>query len=171
MRRLRDAVETISEAFVLWDRENRLVMCNSKYQQFHGLTDDMVRPGSPYDEVIAAASEPIVSKRVAVAGTDDDDSRTYEAQIEDGRWLHINERRTRDGGYVSVGTDITVLKESQQRLADSEQQLRASVAELSSRAASSSNRSSSWSTSPRNTRWRRTAPRQPTGPSRNSWPI
>jgi two-component system cell cycle sensor histidine kinase PleC len=128
--RLRDAVETISEAFVLWDRDNRLVMCNSKYQQFHGLSDDTVRPGSPYDEVIAAASEPIVSKRVAVAGTDDDDSRTYEAQIEDGRWLHINERRTRDGGYVSVGTDITVLKESQQRLADSEQQLRASVAEL-----------------------------------------
>jgi two-component system cell cycle sensor histidine kinase PleC len=128
--RLRDAVETISEAFVLWDRENRLVMCNSKYQQFHGLPDDSVRPGSSYDEVIAAASEPIVSKRVAVAGTDDDDSRTYEAQIEDGRWLHINERRTRDGGYVSVGTDITVLKQSQQRLADSEQQLRASVAEL-----------------------------------------
>jgi len=128
--RLRDAVETISEAFVLWDRDNRLVMCNSKYQQFHGLPDDMVRAGSPYDEVIAAASEPIVSKRVAVAGTDDDDSRTYEAQIDDGRWLHINERRTRDGGYVSVGTDITVLKESQQRLADSEQQLKASVAEL-----------------------------------------
>jgi two-component system cell cycle sensor histidine kinase PleC len=128
--RLRDAVETISEAFVLWDRENRLVMCNSKYQQFHGLPDDMVRPGSPYDEVIAAASEPIVSKRVAVAGTDDDDTRTYEAQLDDGRWLHINERRTRDDGYVSVGTDITVLKESQQRLAESEQQLRASVTEL-----------------------------------------
>jgi two-component system cell cycle sensor histidine kinase PleC len=128
--RLRDAVETISEAFVLWDNQNRLVMCNSKYQQFHGLADDMVQPGSPYDEVIAAASEPIVSKRIAVAGKDADESRTYEAQIEDGRWLHINERRTRDGGYVSVGTDITVLKESQQRLAESEQQLRASVAEL-----------------------------------------
>jgi two-component system, cell cycle sensor histidine kinase PleC len=128
--RLRDAVETISEAFVLWDRDNRLVMCNSKYQQFHGLADDIVRPGSPYDEVIAAASEPIVSKRVAVTGSDDDDSRTYEAQLDDGRWLHINERRTRDGGYVSVGTDITVLKESQQLLAESEQQLRASVAEL-----------------------------------------
>jgi two-component system, cell cycle sensor histidine kinase PleC len=128
--RLRDAVETISEAFVLWDRENKLVMCNSKYQQFHGLPDDMVHPGSPYDEVIASASEPIVSKRIAVSGTEDDDTRTYEAQLEDGRWLHINERRTKDGGYVSVGTDITVLKESQQRLAESEQQLRASVSEL-----------------------------------------
>jgi two-component system, cell cycle sensor histidine kinase PleC len=128
--RLRDAVETISEAFVLWDNQNRLVMCNSKYQQFHGLADDMVQPGSSYDDVIAAASEPFVSKRIAVAGKDADDSRTYEAQLEDGRWLHINERRTRDGGYVSVGTDITVLKESQTRLAESEQQLRASVAEL-----------------------------------------
>jgi len=128
--RLRDAVETISEAFVLWDNQNRLVMCNSKYQQFHGLSDDMVQPSSSYDEVIAAASEPIVSKRIAVAGKDADESRTYEAQLEDGRWLHINERRTRDGGYVSIGTDITVLKESQTRLAESEQQLRASVAEL-----------------------------------------
>jgi two-component system cell cycle sensor histidine kinase PleC len=128
--RLRDAVETISEAFVLWDRQNRLVMCNSKYQQFHGLPDEVIRPGTSYDEVIAAASEPIVRKRIAVDGKDDDDSRTYEVQLEDGRWLHINERRTRDGGYVSVGTDVTVLKESQQRLAESEKQLRASVAEL-----------------------------------------
>ncbi|MBE3111749.1 MAG: PAS-domain containing protein, partial [Acidobacteria bacterium] len=113
--RLRDAVESISEAFVLWDKHNRLVMCNSKYQQFHGLPDDVLRPGTPYEELLAAASEPIVRKRVIVAGGDDH-SRTYEAQIEDGRWLHINERRTRDGGYVSVGTDISVLKESQQRL-------------------------------------------------------
>ena len=128
--RLRDAVETISEAFVLWDNHNQLVMCNSKYQQFHGLADDMVQPGSSYDEVIAAASEPIVSKRFAVAGKGDRQSRTYEAQLEDGRWLHINERRTRDGGYVSVGTDITDLKKSQTKNAESEQQLRASVAEL-----------------------------------------
>ncbi|MDJ0512178.1 MAG: ATP-binding protein [Methyloceanibacter sp.] len=128
--RLRDAVETISEAFVLWDNHNKLVMCNSKYQQFHGLADDMVQPGSSYDEVIAAASEPIVSKRYAVASQNSRQSRTYEAQLEDGRWLHINERRTRDGGYVSVGTDITDLKQSQTKNAESEQQLRASVAEL-----------------------------------------
>ncbi|MEM7191544.1 MAG: ATP-binding protein [Pseudomonadota bacterium] len=128
--RLRDAVETISEAFVLWDNHNKLVMCNSKYQQFHGLADDMVQPGSSYDEVIAAASEPIVSKRYAVAGKKAYGSRTYEAQLEDGRWLRINERRTRDGGYVSVGTDITDLKQSQTKNAESEQQLRASVAEL-----------------------------------------
>src|SRR4029079_19717939 len=127
--RLRDAVETISEAFVLWDNQNRLLMCNSKYQQFHGLPDAAIRPGTSYEAVIASAADPVIRKRIKVDG-DGEDSCTYEAQLEDGRWLHINERRTRDGGYVSVGTDITVLKASQQRLADSEQQLRASVTEL-----------------------------------------
>src|SRR6476469_7943490 len=125
----RIAGETISEACVLWDNQNRLLMCNSKYQQFHGLPDAAIRPGTTYEAVIASAADPVIRKRIKVDG-DGEDSCTYEAQLEDGRWLHINERRTRDGGYVSVGTDITVLKESQQRLADSEQQLRASVTEL-----------------------------------------
>jgi len=127
--RLRDAVETISEAFVLWDVQNRLVMCNSKYQQFHGLNDDAVRPGTPYEAVIAAATEPIVRKRIDVDFTDND-NRTYEAQLEDGRWLHINERRTKDGGYVSVGTDVTILRQNQQRLAESEEQLESEGTEL-----------------------------------------
>ena len=128
--RLRDAVETISEAFVLWDNQNRLVMCNSKYQQFHGLPDAAIRSGTSYETVIASAADPVIRKRIKVDCSDSEDACTYEAQLEDGRWLHINERRTRDGGFVSVGTDITALKESQQRLADSEQQQRSSVTEL-----------------------------------------
>ena len=33
--RLRDAIETIPEAFVLWDAEDRLVLCNSHFQRLH----------------------------------------------------------------------------------------------------------------------------------------
>ncbi len=33
--RLRDAIETIPEAFVLWDADNRLVLCNSNFQELH----------------------------------------------------------------------------------------------------------------------------------------
>ena len=40
------------------------------------------------------------------------------------------ERRTRDGGYVSVGTDITALKEHEEQLVKSEQLLLATVAQL-----------------------------------------
>ena len=43
--RLRDAIETIPEAFVLWDADNRLVLCNSNFQQLHHLPDDAVEFG------------------------------------------------------------------------------------------------------------------------------
>ena len=57
-------------------------------------------------------------------------ARTFEAQLDDGRWLHISERRTKDGGYVSVGTDITTIKLHEEKLIDSEHRLMATVADL-----------------------------------------
>ena len=44
--RLRDAIETIPEAFVLWDAEDRLVLCNSHFQRLHRLPDSAVTPGT-----------------------------------------------------------------------------------------------------------------------------
>ncbi len=57
-------------------------------------------------------------------------ARTFEAQLDDGSWLHISERRTKDGGYVSVGTDITRIKEHQQKLVENDLRLRATVTDL-----------------------------------------
>ncbi len=128
-RRLRDAIETISEAFVLWDDENRLVLCNSKYQQLHGLSDAAVRSGIPYDDVMAGARQPIVRSELK-SDASNDTGRTLEAELDDGRWLQINERRTNDGGFVSVGTDITELKRHEERLLESERRAKATVAEL-----------------------------------------
>jgi len=127
---LHDAIETISEAFVLWDSDNRLVMCNGKYQEFHNLPNSLLVSGTPYEDIVAVATEPVVRTRVTVSDNDDGDAHTYEAQLEDGRWLHIDERRTKDGGYVSVGTDITSLKMSQQHQFNSEKELKATIADL-----------------------------------------
>jgi two-component system cell cycle sensor histidine kinase PleC len=57
-------------------------------------------------------------------------ARTFEAQLDDGSWLHISERRTKDGGYVSVGTDITRIKEHEQKLVNNDLRLRATVIDL-----------------------------------------
>jgi two-component system cell cycle sensor histidine kinase PleC len=57
-------------------------------------------------------------------------ARTFEAQLDDGSWLHISERRTKDGGYVSVGTDITRIKEHEQKLVENDLRLRATVIDL-----------------------------------------
>ncbi|MGF7161109.1 two-component system cell cycle sensor histidine kinase PleC [Rhodoligotrophos appendicifer] len=128
--RLRDAIENISEAFVLWDSDNRLVMCNSKYQQFHNLPASVCSSGTPYEEVAKAAKEPVVRQRLPVGNIDPGEGNTFEVQLEDSRWLQINERRTKDGGFVSVGTDISSLKQHEERLMDSERELMNTVRDL-----------------------------------------
>ncbi len=128
--RLRDAIETISEAFVLWDADNRLVMCNSKYQQLHGIPDAALAPGAAYADVIAAGRKPLVRSQVVAEGRPEEGARSFELQLEDGRWLQINERRTKDGGFVSVGTDITQLKRHEAKLIDGERRLMATIADL-----------------------------------------
>ena len=128
--RLRDAIESISEAFVLWDENNRLVMCNTKYQSFHGLEPELVQRGAGYKTLMAAASEPRVLIEIDRGTEPETGTRAYEAQFQDGRWLLISERHTRDGGYVSVGTDITARKLQEERLVENERQLRITVADL-----------------------------------------
>ena len=128
--RLRDAIETISEAFVVWDADNRLVMCNSKFQRFHNLPPEAVVMGTPYADVMACGAPVLIQSQIALGEMQPMGARTFEAQLGDGRWLQINERRTKDGGYVSVGTDITALKRNEEQLIDSERRLMNSVVDL-----------------------------------------
>jgi two-component system, cell cycle sensor histidine kinase PleC len=128
--RLKDAVENISEAFVLWDTESKLVLCNSKYQQFHSLPASVCQPGTPYNLVAGASKEPMVQQFVAGERDTNSGARSMEVQLADGRWLQINERRTKDGGFVSVGTDITPLKRQEEHLLESERNLMITVRDL-----------------------------------------
>jgi two-component system cell cycle sensor histidine kinase PleC len=63
-------------------------------------------------------------------GAEVDLTQSYEVMMVDGRWLQVNERRTKDGGYVSVGTDITALKTEEQRFQESERKLTATISDL-----------------------------------------
>jgi two-component system cell cycle sensor histidine kinase PleC len=128
--RLRDAIETIPEAFVLWDADNRLVLCNSNFQELHNLPEEAITVGASYEAVVEAGRKPVIRTKAITGGPNIPGARTFEAQLEDGRWLHISERRTKDGGYVSVGTDITTLKTHEEKLVDSEKRLMATVADV-----------------------------------------
>ena len=127
--RLRDAIETIPEAFVLWDAENRLVLCNSNFQELHQLPDEAVVAGTSYETIVATGRKPLIRATVA-HDSEPRGARTFEAQLEDGRWMHISERRTKDGGYVSVGTDITKIKQHEQKLIQGEKRQRATIVDL-----------------------------------------
>jgi two-component system cell cycle sensor histidine kinase PleC len=130
--RLRDAVEAISEAFVLWDADNRLVLCNAKYQQLHQLSPELAQGGASHQEIMARSAQANIDSESMRALRSTDGASSYEARLSDGRWLQINGRRTKDGGSVSVGTDITKLKQQEERLTQSEHQLLMHVTDLKS---------------------------------------
>lgn len=128
--RLHDAIETISEAFVLWDSSNRLVMSNSKYRDFHKLPMHIAQPGTRYKDLIAQANPPVVRTKIDCGHNADQNANMFEVMFRDGRWLHVSEHRTKDGGYVSIGTDITPLKRQQAQLTKNQQELKETVADL-----------------------------------------
>jgi two-component system cell cycle sensor histidine kinase PleC len=128
--RLRTAIENISESFVLWDAEDQLVMCNTKFQEQMGLVEGDVAPGSKRGD-LQRRMKPFALERKLANPNGRDGGATFERQLADGRWLQVNQSRTRDGGTVSVGADITLLKQNQEKLVDSERRLMATIHDLS----------------------------------------
>jgi len=112
--RLRDAVESISEAFSLWDGKGRLILANEKFRAVHNSNRDAVPAGTTARDLDlrSADGELLLPGRMA----DTSDPEHQEVKLPGGRWLHLSERRMRDGGIVSVGTDITALKHQEAEL-------------------------------------------------------
>ena len=88
-------------------------------------------PGAPRDELEATHAAPSRPNGAWPMPTGRNGGATFERQLADGRWLQVNELRTRDGGTVSVGSDITQIKQHQEKLVDSERRLMATIHDLS----------------------------------------
>ena len=127
-QRLSEAIESISEGFVCYDGEDRLVICNSCYR-------DLLYPGLDIDLTVGTTFESIVRRTAEHGYVTDALGRVDEWVAErmrqhrnpgepqvqrrtDGRWVMVSERRTEDGGTVAVYSDITELKQREQDLTE-----------------------------------------------------
>ncbi len=100
--RLRDAIETIPEAFVLWDADNRLVLCNSNFQELHNLPDEAITVGASYESVVAAGTKPIVRNKVATEGPSIPGAHTFEVSAR-RRPLAAHQRAAHQGRRLCLG--------------------------------------------------------------------
>ena len=130
-RRLTEAIESISEGFVLYDAEDRLVLCNSTYSEllYPGLAAPS--PGTSYETIIRSAAqrgtieeargrvEEWVAARLA---RHRDPAGPHIQRRSDGRWVQINEHKTDDGGTVAVYTNITELKRAEAEILAAKQE-------------------------------------------------
>ncbi len=55
--RLTDAIETISEGFSLYDADDKLIMCNSRYKTFFASHTDVMEPGTPFETIIRTVTK------------------------------------------------------------------------------------------------------------------
>lgn len=139
-RRLAEAIESISEGFVCYDGEDRLVICNSCYR-------DLLYPGLEIELTVGTTFESII-RRAAESGYVTDAQGRVEEWVAErlrqhrnpgepqvqrrskGRWVMVSERRTEEGGTVAVYSDITELKQREQDLTEKSNALAALSSKL-----------------------------------------
>ncbi|MES1200398.1 MAG: PAS domain-containing sensor histidine kinase [Pseudomonadota bacterium] len=117
-QQLRAALDSFSGPFALWDTRRRLLLWNASFARVFDLGPELLRLRVSY-EAIAAAS----AARIRREKPDEGDPDVRVIEVASGEWFHIVERRTSDGGLVTVGVDITPLKRKEEELARNERRL------------------------------------------------
>jgi PAS domain S-box-containing protein len=137
-RQLIDAIEAISEGFVLFDAQDRYVLTNSRYRERNPHLVDYFAPGTSYETMLRAA----IASGIYDVGDDPEAwirrnlewhqacDRPLERQRRDGSWTRLVEHRTHDGGIVGIRTDITAIKNAEAALVRKVQDLEAAQERL-----------------------------------------
>jgi len=133
-RTLENALESMSDGFVMFDPDDRLIACNSRYKDFYKISAPFIGPGALFDDIMREgalrgqypqAQGDIEKFVVASKAFHRGNHPPMERLLPDGRWVLITERRTPDGGVVGIRTDITPLKRAMQDLATARDSARA----------------------------------------------
>ncbi|MCR8916129.1 PAS domain S-box protein [Marinobacter panjinensis] len=109
-QRLVDAIESIADGFVLFDRRHRLIQCNTRFRSYWKHSGLDVPPAGTS---IAEVKERAVSSGLVVEEHANASSEGSVFLLSNGRWVQMTERPTREGGLVVLYSDITDVKNSE----------------------------------------------------------
>ncbi|HKT20114.1 MAG TPA: ATP-binding protein [Stellaceae bacterium] len=125
---LRDAVESMSEGFVIFDKDDRLVTCNEAYKALYPKNAHLMVPGSRFEDIVRAGIE--AGQSPDALGREEEwiakrmhdhagEAMPHEHRLDTGRWVLTSERRLPNGGMAGLRVDITALKQVQASLRES----------------------------------------------------
>ena len=119
---LADAIESIADGFAMYDREDRLVLCNSRYAEIYEMPNSLQRPGTPFEDILRYGLDR--GQYPEARGRENEwlqerlllhrnPTESFNQLLSDGRWLKIAESKTANGSIVGFRVDITELKNAQ----------------------------------------------------------
>lgn len=119
---LGDAVDSISEGFIIFDADDRIVMANEAFRKLYADVADMAVPGVSFEDFIRVAVErgmfPDANGRETEWISNRLDSHRelvggLVQRLADGRWVLVTERRMSSGGIAGLRMDISALKRAE----------------------------------------------------------
>jgi diguanylate cyclase (GGDEF)-like protein/PAS domain S-box-containing protein len=124
------ALENMTHGLCMFDRDQRLIVCNRRYGEMYGLTSEQTRPGTTLRAILEA--------RVA-AGNSPEDAQDYinrrqeevtrpepyyaVNELRDGRVYAVNHQPMQGGGWVAIHEDITSIRKAEARAETANQEL------------------------------------------------
>lgn len=118
-RQLQQAIDSIGEGFILYDSNDRIVLCNRMYHSFFPGLSDILVPGTHFDQIVQRAAETgaiveaVTDPQAWLAARVERHRRKhcqFQQLLSDGRWIQISERDTEEGGRVVIVSEITHFK-------------------------------------------------------------
>jgi PAS domain-containing protein len=126
--RFHAALENMSQGLCMFDREQRLIVCNGLYASMYGLSNELVKPGTTFRQIlehrirhnifVGDDSNKYIEERLSAVS--EDKASTKIQLLSDGRVFAIAHRPLADGGWVATHEDISELAKAEamnQRLA------------------------------------------------------
>lgn len=131
------AISHLPDAFVLYDSDDRLLICNERYRELYKTSGDLFEIGNTFEYIVRTGAErgqydldgmsvdEWVADRMARHQLSESDVIQL---LNDGRWVRVTERRTPDGMTVGFRSDITELKQQEEAVKAREEELRSIIA-------------------------------------------
>jgi diguanylate cyclase (GGDEF)-like protein len=122
---LRDVIEALPAGLILYDHEDRYILCNGRFDAMYPKTADLRVAGMRFEDILRVGlargvyaeaegrGEAWLAERVAAHRQP---ARVYEQRHANGRWLRIEDSRTSNGGHIGIRIDITELKRREEQL-------------------------------------------------------
>ncbi|MCO6416863.1 PAS-domain containing protein [Siccirubricoccus sp. KC 17139] len=133
---LESAIETMPDGFVMYDANDRLVICNQRFRDLYAISAPFIVPGARFEDIIREGArrgqypyvkDDIEGFVIEMAAWRRGNRPSMERLLPDGRWVMVTERSTPDGGTVGIRTEITALKQAMAELAQARDQAAAAT--------------------------------------------